>query len=170
MVRYSRSVRATCLARLGSVDDLDDLVQETFLRAYQGLARLKDQSRFGAYVHRIAQNICIDRLRRQPKPLRSLDEVDLCEPPAPGSLTDVREERLVQLRQMVGRLPEALREAVLMFYFEELTHAEIAERLGVTDAAVNQRLHRARQALRQHLERERDDRGSDDRGSEGGRA
>ena len=148
VVRYSRSVRATCMARLGLVSDLEDLVQETFLRAYQGLTRLKDRSRFGAYVHRIAQNICIDRMRRRGKPQLSLDEVDLDPPREPG-VADVREERLGRLRVLVGRLPEALREAVLLFYFEERTHAEIASQLGVTEAAVNQRLHRARQSLKQ---------------------
>ena len=147
VVRYSRSVRAACLARLGRTD-VDDLVQETFLRAFQGLARLEDPERFGAYVHRIAQNICIDRLRRRPKPSVSLDEVELEPPAEPGRLTDVREERLARLRMLVSRLPEALREAVLLFYFETLSHAEIAARLSITEAAVNQRLHRARQSLK----------------------
>lgn len=158
VVRYSRSVRALCLARLGvgrlgllrdGCGDADDVVQETFLRAYQGLARLEDPERFGAYVHRIAQNICIDCLRRGRKPAMSLDEVELEPPKEPGKLTDVREERLSRLRKFVGRLPEALREAVLLFYFEALSHAEIAARLGVTEAAVNQRLHRARLSLKQ---------------------
>lgn len=147
VVRYSRSVRAQCYARLGN-RDVDDAVQEAFLRAYQGLARLEEPQRFGAYVHRIAQNICIDRLRRGPRPAISLDEVDLAPKIEPGAIADVREERLALLRKQVGRLPEALREAVLLFYFETLSHAQIAERLGVTEAAVNQRLHRARQALK----------------------
>lgn len=152
MVRYSRSVRARCLAKLGLRDDLDDLVQETFLRAFQGLHRLEDPCRFGAFVHRIAHNICIDRLRRRGREAVPLDEVELAPPPEPGAQLDVREERLTQLRRHVGRLPEALREAVLLFYFEEKSHAEIAELLGVTEAAVNQRLHRARQSLKQHFE------------------
>lgn len=152
VVRYSRSVRAQCLARLGSVEDLDDLVQDTFLRAFQGLSRLEDPNRFGGYVHRIAQNICIDRLRRRPRAPVSLDEVDLQPPAEPGRIADVREERLEQLRRHVGRLPEALREAVLMFYFDDCSHAEIATRLGVTEAAVNQRLHRARQNLKLALD------------------
>ena len=52
---------------------------------------------------------------------------------------------------MVGRLPECLREAVLMFYFEKMSYARIAEVLGVTEAAVNQRLSRARRSLRMNL-------------------
>jgi RNA polymerase sigma-70 factor (ECF subfamily) len=131
------------------VEDIDDLVQETFLRAYQGLTRLEDPNRFGAYVHRIAQNICIDRMRRRGKNAVSLDEVELQPEEEPGHVADVREERLARLRHLVGRLPEALREAVLLFYFDACTHAQIALRLGVTEAAVNQRLHRARNALKQ---------------------
>src|SRR5262249_20878398 len=77
------------------------------------------------------------------------DEVDLEPPAEPGGVTDIREERLADLRRHVGRLPHALREAVLLFYFEERSHAEIAAVLGVTEAAVNQRLHRARQSLKQ---------------------
>lgn len=148
VARYSRSVRATCLARLGLREDLDDLVQETFLRAYKGLPRLEDPGRFGPYVHRIAQNICIDRLRRRGREPVPLEEVHLDPKPTPGATTDIREERLIRLRQLVGRLPESLREAVLLFYFEQKSYAEIAEQIGVTEAAINQRLHRARQQLK----------------------
>jgi RNA polymerase sigma-70 factor (ECF subfamily) len=137
------------MARVGRVGDLDDLVQETFLRAYKGLSRLRDQSRFGPYVHRIAQNICVDRFRRKGQEPVSLDEIELEPPPEENRLVDVREERMMLLRRLVGRLPEALREAVLLFYFEQLTYADIAARLGLTEAAVNQRLHRARLQLKQ---------------------
>lgn len=148
VVRYSKSVRAACIARLGYASDIDDQVQEAFLRAYRGLPRLKEQDRFGAYVHRIAHNVCVDRLRREVKSV-SLDEVELTPPTVPGGAQDVREERLGRMRMLVGRMPETLREAVLLFYFEQRTHAEIADLLGVTEAAINQRLHRARQHLKQ---------------------
>jgi RNA polymerase sigma-70 factor (ECF subfamily) len=132
--------------------DLDDVVQETFMRAYQGLRRLKDLNRFAAYVHRIADNVCVDRIRRSKKEPVAIDEVDFAPPAEPSGALDVREERLAKLRQLVGRLPLALREAVLMFYFEQKTHAQIADQLEVTEAAVSQRLHRARQHLKQGFE------------------
>jgi RNA polymerase sigma-70 factor (ECF subfamily) len=139
------------MARLGTCDDLDDLVQESFLRAYKGLARLKERARFAAYLHRIARNICVDWLRRKKRDGVSLDDVPVeIEVPMDGPL-DIREERLAQLRRLVGRLPLGLREAVLMFYFERQSYQQIAEVLGVTEAAVNQRLHRARVALRTSL-------------------
>lgn len=151
VVRYSRSVRALCLARLGLVGDLDDLVQEAFLRAFKGLNRLKEPERFGAYLHRIARNICVDWLRRKKRDNVSLDEVEM-DPAVEGEdPLDIREERLASLRRQVGRLPLALREAVLMFYFERQTYEQIARFLGITEAAVNQRLHRARTTLRETL-------------------
>ena len=152
VVRYSRSVRALCLARLGGCSDLDDLMQEAFLRTFKGLPRLKDSERFGAFLHRITRNICVDWLRRRSRDSVSIEDcpVDLglsTDEPT-ERLTDVREERLDQLRILVGRLPLALREAVLMFYFERHSYQKIASLLGVSEAAVNQRLHRARVALR----------------------
>lgn len=148
VVRYSRSVRAVCLARAGRCSDLDDLVQESFLRAFRGLARLTDRDRFGAYLHRIAQHVCVDRLRHR-KPAVSVDAVDLAAPEAPAG--GIREERLDRMRHLVGTLPLLLREAVLLFYFEERSSAEIGALLGTTEAAVNQRLHRARAWLKQGL-------------------
>ena len=146
VTRYARSVRAVCLARLGQHGDLEDVVQDSFLRAYHGLPRLKDGERFGPYVHRIARNLSVDRLRRHDRHMKSLDEVDL--QPELRRVPDERDERLAKLREMVGRLPECLREAVLLFYFEKMSYTRMAEVLGITEAAVNQRLSRARRRLR----------------------
>lgn len=151
VVRYSRSVRAVCLARVGRTGDLDDLVQEAFLRAFQGLSRLEDPARFGAFLHRIAHNLCVDRLRRSGREPVAVEDVDLALPGEHEAVLDVREERLAKLRLQVGRLPLLLREAVLLFYFDQKNLAEIGQVLGITAAAVSQRLHRARQHLRQVL-------------------
>ena len=126
------------------------------MRAYKGLGRLKQESRFGAYLHRIARNICVDWLRRHRRQPVSIDDapVDLSLPD--DGPTDVREERLADLRKMVGRLPLALREAVMLFYFEQRSYEQIAEFLAISSAAVNQRLHRARASLRSAMGAEMD--------------
>lgn len=148
VVRYSRSVRALCLARLGSGHDIDDLVQESFLRAFKGLRRLKEKARFGAYLHRIARNVCVDWLRRHRRDPASLEDQPVDLSVATDDPVDVREERMQTLRMLVGRLPLALREAVMLFYFDNRSYVQIAECLDISEAAVNQRLHRARVALR----------------------
>lgn len=100
-------------------------------------------------MHRIAHNICVDRIRRSGKEPVTTDEVDLAIPTPSGQVADIREERLERLRRQVGRLPLALREAVLLFYFDQKSMAEIAAMLSITEGAVNQRLHRARLQLKQ---------------------
>ena len=149
VARYARTVRAVFLARLGQHGDLDDMVQDTFLRAYHGLQRLKDQTRFGPYLHRIAHNLSVDKLRRRGKQAMSLEDVAL--EPAAHTPCDDTEERMRRIREMVGRLPESLREAILLFYFEKMSYARMASVLDITEAAVNQRLSRARRKLRASL-------------------
>ena len=151
VTRHARTVRALLLARLGRHRDLDDMVQETFLRAYHGLRRLRSERCFPSYLRRIAHNLCIDRIRRRDRSLASLDEVDLEPAVAEADPRDESQDRLHRLREGVGRLPDALREAVLLFYFEEMSYARMAQVLGITEAAVNQRLSRARRKLRNSL-------------------
>ncbi len=146
--RHAQGVRAICVARLGIRSDLDDIVQETFLRAYRGLARLTSQAAFAGYLLRIAQNLCIDLIRTRHKNAVSLDAIEL-EPAAREAPAE--DDRLDKLRRLVGKLPEALREALLLFYFEDLSAAQMATRLGIAETSVHQRLHRARHQLRENF-------------------
>lgn len=140
-------VRAICTARLGP-READDTVQEVFLRAFRGLPRLKDPGSFTSYVGQIARNYCVDRLRAAQRNERSLEEIEV-EPADPRGEGDTdRELMLEQLRREVGRLPENQRETLMMFYFERMSYAGMATALGISEAAVNQRLSRARAHLR----------------------
>lgn len=144
-------VRAIAMARIG-LEDVDDAVQEVFLRAYRGLGRLHDPARFRSYVGRIARNHCVDRMRSRGGPASvSLDEVrhEPEDPRSPDGEDDA--ERLAALRREVARLPRSQREVLLLFYFERMSYADMATALGITAAAVNQRLSRARQQLRAAL-------------------
>jgi RNA polymerase sigma-70 factor (ECF subfamily) len=92
-------------------------------------------------------NLSVDRLRRRSHRGVSLDEIEL--DPAADTPANDAEEHLGKLRREVGRLPESLREVVLLFYFQDMSYAEMDRLLGITEAAVNQRLNRARQRLRE---------------------
>jgi RNA polymerase sigma-70 factor (ECF subfamily) len=146
-VRYARTVRAVLISRAGLHRELDDMVQEVLLRAYRGLGRLQSADSFPSYLHKIAANLATDQLRRRGRQPLSLAELDL-DPPQLDAPTGPDEDRLARLRRQIGRLPETLREVVLLFYFQEISYADIARVLGISVAAVNQRLNRARQRLR----------------------
>ncbi len=136
------------MSRIGS-SEIDDVVQEVFLRAFKGLKRLKDPNKFTSYLGQIARNYCVDRLRMSGKQTVSIDEVDLDPPRQQNDNDDEKELLLDRLRREVSRLPETQREVLLLFYFEKMSYAQMAEALGLTEAAVNQRLSRARQQLRE---------------------
>ena len=149
VLKYSRAVRSVCLTRLGSTPELDDLVQDCFVRAWKGLTRLKEPKNYSHYLRRIARNICIDQLRKRGQETLSLDEIEL-DPADPRTPKD-EDDRLSRLRGAVGGLPEALREAIFMFYFENLSLRQMAEQLEITEASVSQRLGRARQRMRERF-------------------
>lgn len=72
--RYHARVRAVCLRYVGDEALAEDLVQETFFRVIRALARLNQSFNFGAWVHRIAVNICQDELRRRTRRAAHLDQ------------------------------------------------------------------------------------------------
>jgi len=151
------SVRGCVLAVLGPTPELDDLVQESLLRGIEGLASLRDPERFGPWLRGIARHLAIDRIRRRPPAEARLDGV--AEPAAPESAPPAVEgEEAAELWRSIAALSEPLREALHLFYGARLGYAEIGARLGITPAAVNRRLTRARQQLRERLEARKEER------------
>ncbi len=126
----------------------EDAVQETFLKAYRNLDRFRGDSSEQTWLMKIAMNVCRD-LRRAGwfrHTDRSVTPDMLPEPSAQASAQD----REITLEVM--RLPVKLREAVLLYYFQEMSTVAIAEALGITQQAVSGRLRRARTKLRTVLE------------------
>ncbi len=126
-------------------DDAEDLTQEAFLRVFQSLPRVRDDRALGAYVTRVAANLCITWLRaRSRRPEQSADPADLASVPAPaGSELDEH------LRAALSTLPPKYRLAIAAFYLEGRSYQEAASDLGISIRALKTRLHRARTMLRQ---------------------
>ena len=144
--RHVGSVRACVLAVLGPRDDVDDLVQESLVRGMAGLEKLRDPDRFGPWLRGITRHLCVDRIRRKPPPTATLDAVP--EPAAPEA--EIPDDH-AELWRAIEALPESHRETLHLFYVAQLSYAEIGTQLGITAAAVNQRLTRARARLRDRL-------------------
>lgn len=143
---------------LGDRAQAEDVVQETFLKLYQARERYRPDAPFGAYLLRIATNVCLSQLRR--KRMHSLegegDDDRGTEPAdpqvvAPGQALDDREVA-ARVRDAVQQLPERQRLAILLNKFEGLDYSQVAEHLGLTVPATKSLLHRARMALKDVLE------------------
>jgi RNA polymerase sigma-70 factor (ECF subfamily) len=146
-------------------EEARDAVQEAFLSAFKALPRFQGEARLSTWLHRIAVNAALMRLRsrrRRPEDAiedllpRFLEDGHHAEMPAPwretGEQLLERQEVRQQVRAAIDRLPESYRNVLILRDIEELETAEVAGILETTPGAVKTRLHRARVALREQLD------------------
>jgi RNA polymerase sigma factor (sigma-70 family) len=155
--RYTILVRAYCRYRIWRLDVVDDLAQETFLRAWRDLRSLKQPDKFGGFLLGIAKNLCRNwRKARQNSQTRFSDlegdgQVRLdprLDPPAPD---DAMRDDMIDLMACVRRLPRRLRETVMLYFSSGLAYRQLGDLLGISAAMVNKRLTQARERLRRCL-------------------
>jgi RNA polymerase sigma-70 factor (ECF subfamily) len=152
--RHSARVRAICLRMLADPQDAEDAAQETFLRVYQALPRFNGRYQLGAWINRIATNVCLDYLRaRRRAPaeaapnevLEDSIDVDLGEGPEEAVLRSAEGARV---QDTLATLTPIQRTAILMRDFEGLPYSDIASSLGVTECRARVLIHRARKGFR----------------------
>lgn len=130
-----------------------DVVQETFIKAIRHVRSLRDDTRFGPWLFRIAHQLCRQHWRKA-RPIGPLDEVlesELAadaENPAEELLSAEQKELFFAA---IDLLPDEHRAVVLLHYLEDFDLAELADITGVPLGTVKSRLHHARQKLRQQL-------------------
>jgi RNA polymerase sigma-70 factor (ECF subfamily) len=148
---------------VGNDADAQEVVQATFLSAFEALDHFEPHARLSTWLYRITYNHALMLARRQTRhPTEPLPEADGAGPTAdlPASLVDwstLPEERLLSaeaqdaLRAAIAELPPGLRAAFVLRDVEGLSTAECSQVQGISDAACKVRLHRARLALREQL-------------------
>lgn len=143
---------------LQNEEDAADLAQETFVRIYQNRTKFDPRSKFSAWLYAIASNLVRDRYRwRKRHPQVSLDATgnDFGEslPDGAPSATESAQtnERAETVRRAVAALPERWRVPLILSEYEEKSHAEIGEILRCSAKAVEMRIAKARQKLRESL-------------------
>lgn len=148
------------LQRFGlTPDEADEVAQEVFVRAWRGLARFEERSRFSTWLYRIAFNEAQRRLARrpaarvEPDPDRGQPIVSIPESPELGPEAQTLDREFERtLERALGRLPADWRTAVVLRDVEGLSTHEAAEVVGIREAAFKSRLHRGRMQLRALLE------------------
>jgi RNA polymerase sigma-70 factor (ECF subfamily) len=162
--RYSPRLLVTARRILGNEEDARDALQDAFLSAFRALDTFAGQSRLSTWLHRIAVNAALMRLRsRKRKPERPITELlprfaedgHQAEPAAPWVGVDralERQETRALVRRHIDELPDSYRTVLLLRDIEGLDTEETARQLGVNEGVVKTRLHRARQALRTLLD------------------
>lgn len=130
----------------------EDVLQETFVRAWTKLHLFRGESLFGTWLHRLAVNVALSDRRIRVRRARfesSLDET--AERTAIGH-RDVHAADNRDLERAIGGLPERARTVLILFDIEGYGHAEIAEITGMAEGSSKAQLHRARKLLREVLD------------------
>jgi len=162
--KYRKIVSFLIRKMIRDEEDVRDLTQETFMRAYAALPSFRFEYPFARWLFKIASNKCIDHLRRQRLTPLSLDApvstrdggVMYMDPKDLGPTPDVQalaRERSDLLRAAMDSLPDVYREVIRLRHEEELEYQEIADRLGHPLGTVKAHLFRARKLLYRKLMR-----------------
>lgn len=157
--RHQRAVYGIVSRMVDSRDDVDDLVQEVFVSAYQAIGRFRRDAKFSTWLHTIAVNTTLKRLRKM-KRQRTVSIDDL----STGLASMIRAEnnpspaealqegdRANAVRRAIDSLPDKQRIVIVMHYFEEYSCEEIAAALKCSVGTVWSRLHYACRKLRGEL-------------------
>jgi RNA polymerase sigma-70 factor (ECF subfamily) len=145
--RYARMVHGILLGRV-PVGEVDDLVQDVFVRAMRQVHTLRDVKCFGAWLATVARNRANDYHRR------SVELVEFTEEAPEGAVgggSGGSGDDGAAILGVIRGLPEAYRETLILRLVEGLTGPEIAERTGLTAGSVRVNLHRGMEMLREKL-------------------
>ena len=147
--RYARMVHGVLLARV-PLGEVDDLVQDVFMRALRRLSTLRDNGSFGAWLAAIARNLANDYHRRS-VPADQLADDTSDGAVGPGNTGAVHGDPATEILAAVRSLPDAYRETLILRLIEGMTGPEIAARTGLTHGSVRVNLHRGMKQLRAKL-------------------
>jgi RNA polymerase sigma-70 factor (ECF subfamily) len=148
---YTLAVRLT-----GNEEDARDVVQDAYLRAWKGLKRFRGDAQFTTWMYRITANASYTHVQKR-KRLRTANLEDIEEPvdarleSRPEAMAEAV-SGLAELTEAVDRLPQTLRQIVILKDVYGLPHEAIAEELGISVPAAKVRLHRGRKKLRDLLD------------------
>jgi len=145
--QFSRFVFKVAYGVLRNSHDAEDVVQEVFLRMHR--SGTKDVADMRAWLATLAFRVAVDRLRRP-----HAEELGELEPPSTDADAErlaIHRQRIQQVQRLIAALPEELRYPLVLSAMEELDTRQIAEVLGISEAAVRGRIFRARQILKEKL-------------------
>jgi len=156
--RYESKVFSLALKMLRNPEDAEDVLQDTFLRAYRGIKSFQGTSTFSTWIYRITANSALMRLRKKQLPTVSIEDQEENETPVsiadwtPGPVEQLLNSELRRvMEEAIDALPPEFRQVFILRDVEELSNADVAEILDLSVAAVKSRLHRARLKIRNRL-------------------
>ncbi len=144
---YHKAMYNVCLRIVGDVVEAEDIMQESFFKAYDRINTYKNEVSFGAWLKRIIVNASLDFLKKKKLLITSIDQAYGLSSVEEESEGDFSPESMEQLNSAIAQLSEGYRVVITLYYFEGYSHDEIAEMLGITSSTSRSQLVRAKQRL-----------------------
>ena len=154
--KYQRQVHALAWRKIGDFHIAEDITQDTFLKAYQKLSTLKEPQRFASWLYVIAANYCSTWLPKKRLKTQSLEHTNSAQLEkatysgyviAENERTTAESQREV-VKKLLAKLQESERTVITLYYLGGMSYEEMSEFLGVSVAAIKNRLYRARNRLK----------------------
>ncbi len=142
-------VYGLCLRMTGNVSEAEDCAQEAFIQAWSKLDRFRGDSTFGTWLHRIAVNTVLGRIR---KSKREQDRIQIVAEQATSPVTMPDTGDLRDLSEAIDRLPEGARHVFVLQAVYGYSHEETGDMLNIASGTSKAQLHRARRLLAQQLQ------------------
>jgi RNA polymerase sigma-70 factor (ECF subfamily) len=136
------------------LDDVDDVMQVVYVKAYQGLSSFRGDAKFSTWLYQIARREALDVVSRRRLDFASIDDVEVAAPgtDAPDRATHERDTR-ERLGRALGELDESYRTAIELRYMAEKSYEQIAEVMGLPVGTVKTYIHRGKVELKRILSR-----------------
>ena len=154
VTRYQRSVISSAMAVTKNYFMAEDAAQDAFVTAWMKLNTLQEPKKYGSWVRRIAKNCALNMISRYRSflPLEVVDNLNISDDGAenPAEIYALSEERN-EVNKSIGMLPEKVRQIIHLHYFEDLSIAEIADRMRISEGTVKRQLHDGRKRIRKEL-------------------
>ncbi|MGH9817341.1 MAG: RNA polymerase sigma factor [Candidatus Acidiferrales bacterium] len=157
---HSRRVYALCLRMVSNTAEAEDLAQEAFLQLFRKIHTFRGESAFSTWLHRLAVNVVLMRLRKKSLPETSLEEMTQPDEETGGPRRDVGSpdptlvgsiDRL-NLERAIDQLPPGYKQVFVLHDVQGYEHNEIARMMGCSIGNSKSQLHKARLRLRELLQ------------------
>ena len=159
--KYQKSIHALAWGKINDFHHAEEIMQDTFLRAYKKLPSLKDPNQFAGWIHVIANRLCIDWLRKQKRMqarklvMQSLEDTRPEEIEKSSYTHYISEQWMTEnteryhelVKKILEKLPAKERAVVTLYYLDEMSTKEISKFIGVSVNTITSRLQRARKRL-----------------------
>jgi RNA polymerase sigma factor (sigma-70 family) len=144
---YSKAMYNICLRMLGNAVDAEDTLQEAFVQVFKNIGKVEQEASLSGWIKRIVVNHCLTELRRKKVYFEEVEEEHVEEAPV------VDEEAfamsVTMVREAIGKLPEGYRTVLNLYLFDDYSHREIGELLGITESTAKTQYMRAKEKVRQ---------------------